>query len=74
MRCKDCKFWSLELELDDHEPWIGSCRRFPPTQKVDGEIVERDGRHFIYTSKFEIYTAYYEFCGEYKWDGETYRD
>lgn len=73
MRCKDCKFWALELERDDGKPWIGSCRRYPPTQKVDGEIVGR-GKEVIRTSKFEIYTAYYEFCGEYKWNGENSSD
>jgi|DEB0MinimDraft_10_1074344.scaffolds.fasta_scaffold15093_5 hypothetical protein len=68
MKCETCKFWDLKLNLakgENPQPWIGACRRYPPTQKKDGEIRERDGQEYMQSSQFEIFTPYYEFCGEY---------
>ena len=75
MRCKDCKFWSLDLENDRNEPWIGECRRYPPTQKQDGEILNSNMGHvYMRTSKFEIYTYFHDYCGEYKYAEREYSD
>jgi len=50
--CQECKFW-VRTHGDRS---LGECRRYPPTEKVDGEI----------QSDFEIITGFDDFCGEFK--------
>ena len=67
MRCKNCKFWEWVLDGSKGEPWIGECRRYPPTQKQDGEIYQSvSGAPYMRVSEFEILTKDNMSCGEYQ--------
>lgn len=67
MMCKNCKFWELVLDGPKGKPWIGECRRYPPTQKQDGEIYQSvNGVPYMRISQFEILTDQSSYCGEYQ--------
>jgi hypothetical protein len=63
--------------LDDEkgDPLFGECRRYPPSQKKSGEIVDsgaKGERYMMDWSRFEIITYKDDWCGEYKsWEAKS---
>jgi len=67
MKCEKCKFWESALDDPKGNPWMGECRRYPPTQKQDGEIYKSvNGVLYMRVSQFEIITYHNSYCGEYE--------
>lgn len=65
-RCEDCKFWCKVFNGSDQFFSYGECRRYPPVQKQDGNIVYREvsDNYSINTSQWEIFTRNDDWCGE----------
>ena len=68
--CGECKYWQGRLEDDDGVEAYGECRRYPPTTKQTGAIVQMQSySNTIFTmdtSKFETITYRSDWCGEFQ--------
>ena len=67
--CETCKYWQGQIE-DNGVDTYGECRRYPPTTKQTGAIVEIGSysktTFMMDTSKFETITWRLDWCGEWR--------